>query len=273
MQLYQREILAEDMRRDDEAFAPGQFETPYPGVAEIYTVLDFSQAPEAKGAAAAFTIDPAVTTYARGGALLAKEGEGQVFQMIVTGAVWLPDVGGATKWEEYWLCMDGLGSYYAGLQRNAKGVSQMVVAEEGDTSLGSARSRLTPFSLSQTINRPVRLEPMKVSFATPAGPITFPQMRFTASVAHGGSTAVLTVAAGHGIAVGDFIVPLSGFLRDDNGQGAEVAAQTSTTVTVASARPAGAAETGIDFIVAHRWIRVPVRFRGLVTRVTNFTAP
>lgn len=273
MRNYQRQILEEDMRRDEEAFAPGQYESPYPGVAEIYAVLDFAQADESTAASStSFTVNPTVTTYTSGAALLAKEGEGQVFQMVVTGAVWVPDVAGATKWEEYWLCMDGLGSHYAGMQRDVKAVSQLIVADAGDTSLGTARSRLTPFALSQTMNRPVALGPMKVSLATPAGPVTLPQMRYTASVAYDGANADLTITAGNGIAVGDFIVPLNGYLRDDNPQGAEVTAN-GATITVASTRPAGTAEASVSFIVAHRWVRVPVKFRGLVSRVTNFTAP
>lgn len=282
MHEHQRKMLEEDMRRDTEVIEPGQYDTPYPGVSDSYVVLDLAQAPEAAQAGSThFTVDPSVVKHQGGSAALQKEGEGSVFQMYVSGSVWIPDVLVAKDWDEYWLCMDDLGSHYAGMQRQAKAVVQMTVATAADTEIGGSghtRSRLTPAGLGQTIPRPVSMKPMRISIATPAGPVTFPQMRFTVNIAYNGTVATLSgLPSDHGILATDLILPLSGFLYEDYPQGVDAGtpgeADGVYSVPVVSSRPSGASETNIDIIVAYRWIRIPLHFRGLVSRTTNFTAP
>lgn len=265
---WQREQLLRDARADPEILAPGQYHTPYPGVADIYTVLDFARAPEARRASAVYTLDPTVDEQKRRRVFA---GSGQCFQFMLQGFVWVPTVAAAAVWGEYWLIVNGLGGRFINFERDLPAALQLSVAET--TAFGTSgltRARLLPQG-AQTLARPTAVDTMQFSFATPSGLITFPQMVFTAAITYDGAAATLTVGA-HDVPVGDVLVVSEGYLFADHPAGCVVAAVTGTTMTVASTRPAGTVETA-DVIIGSRWIRVPAHFRSLVSQTTNYTAP
>lgn len=273
---WQTQQLLRDAEADPYALAPGQFTSPYPGVVDYYAVVDLAQSPEARRASSVFTIDP-LAVARNGRAEIAAEGAGLCFQIITAGAVWLPAVSGAEDWREYWLELDRVGTNYRGHERDLQTVAQYYVAEtdaDAFATSGTTRYRLAPHTSGVTLSRPTALHQLRLSWATPAGRIALPQMVYAAAISYDGATATLTVGAGHGVAVGDRLVALSGFLREDFPHGAEVTgpAMPGATLEVASARPAGASETA-DVVVGSRWVRVPLRFRSLVSQTTNFTAP
>jgi len=269
VQGWQREQLLRDARADPEILAPGQYQTPYPGVADIYVVLDFARAPEARRASSAFTLDPTVVAGSR--AEFATAGGGQCFQFMLNGYAWIPTVSSAAVWGEYWLVARGLGGRYSNFERNLPATLQFSVAETASFGAsGRTRARLVPMG-AQTLARPTTLDLMQFSLATPCGPVTFPQMVFPATVSYSGTAAVLEVGA-HDVPVGDVIVATSGLLQEDNPSGCAVTAVAGTSLEVASSRPAGLTER-IEVIIGSRWIRLPAHFRSLVSRTTNFTAP
>lgn len=270
---WQRAQLRRDVEYDSEVLGPGQYSSPYPGVADIYTVLDFARAPESRRPSNFFTIDPAFSLQPGGGDF-ARAGAGQCFQLLVCGHAWIPSVANASVWGEYWLVADSLGCNFLNFERGLKAVAQFSIGETANfATSGVPRQRLVPHG-GHTLQYPTPLSTMRFSLAAPPGLVTFPQMVYAASVVYDGTKAVLTVGAGHGVPVGDYLVALSGHLRDEYPCGAPVIGPLAAdaTLEVASTRQAGT-EARVEVIVGSRWVRIPVHFRSLVSRTTNFTAP
>jgi hypothetical protein len=273
MRSHTTELLMAGFRADDEALAPKEYNKPFPGVVDRYAVADFGRSDAGAAASDVFRIDLGAIRQRTGGVRTAIQGTGLVAQ-IIPSDFWIPQVPEAAHWKEFWLAFEGAGEYYEGLQVEARPRIQMLVASEDLTVGVTPQLRLTPAN-AITFTHPIRLEEMSWSICTPVSRITFPQMRYpSASTTYDGAgNATIVLGAGHGVLVGEFLVPTTrSRLLAAFPHGVEVAgaAADSVTVTVPASVPAG--NELVTVFVERRWVRIPFRIRAL-GHSTNYGAP
>jgi hypothetical protein len=286
MSEYQR-VMVKGMEggKGGKSFHPTEVTYPdpvYPGVYDIYFVLDSAAAPEAAGATKVWTVEvlSARDLPEAGGA--GDTYTNRMYDFDFTGFTIPTPPAGAVALGEYWLSWGAPGTGYAGAHPavGTEGARALVPCVGGAHADGlGLRHTISPRRLRFVQAIPNRLTVAAFGVASPGGMIEMPRVRYRAAVTYDGVNATLALGAAHGITAADSIHPYTRLYPAGAGalfartfpHGAAIASVTATEVLVATAATGGA--DALDVVVGSRWVRVPVHARGLVHRVTNFTGP
>jgi hypothetical protein len=254
----------------------------YPGVYDLYFVLDSAAAPEATGATKTWTVEPIGPRDLPEAGGAGDTYTNRMYDFDFTGFTIPTPPAGAASMAEYWVCWGAPGTGYAGSHPSAGGAGALAVAP----CVGAAhvdglglRHTLSPRRLRFVQAIPNRLREAPFGIATPCGMLEMPRVRYRAAVTYDGANATLNLGVVHGIGATDSIHPYvrlfptgaSSLFAQTFPHGAAIASVTSTEVLVATTATGGA--DAVDVVVGSRWVRVPVHARGLVHRITNYTGP